>query len=797
MVTIINAKTGEPVGYIDSPGDYSINEERLQRFIDSAHENGIGRFSGDYDEEEDTMETEQEILMPEDDGFLRALINNISYPYIPSLDVNKQDDDYQNREYIDDPSEAPDDVEVHEGEEEDTWFYYPEDRDREEREWKSLEEMIEEIEEITEGESPYQTGQKAGDYIIDNILNADPADLQKAVESVVDWDQKSFEVAAKSAIHEYTKVDEEKDASLHKPVDYRDYRDIEGEFRREHGSKEASIVSSILGSWTSGDLFTEETAPMIQLAGELTGNSNIHQRDEDIEEELFNTDITSEEKEAIRDYMNFDREKIKEKFGEEIPVFRGLDSTPSSWEDNEELDLEDYDNLEDGVHNGQDIEMEHSCVESWSTNPIEALRFADDGGIILRDWMNVDEVLGSANSNGKFVADQAEYIRMHEEESKVYENGENVFARSDVSSLSLAQSTIQMWKERKQSNKSKQSNSVFSIPGEYNQADWLEDLQDKYDYNDDSNDEKIVKYRVYIDDRSDAPDWADVQEGPQGGLYYDVGGPSGQARLGQPASEAPANVPEELDLRNVIGWKDWDDVEERPGAFSEQEMSIGITEDDERVFVTESGPPGEIEHSTISSNKSTKLVEEAIDESKLEDHEIPEFPKMHINEEIMSVVVEDAGEDDSLSASRYKWEELSNPRNIRKHDRDSFISAVALKALVGDSDVGANIVTSSDGKFYPIDFDLSGAFIPRKDKDLKENNSMNYDGYWDKVARGSVGSNLNVEAEEVYNRAKKIAEAIDTEWLESAFEEDIHATTERKRHNYLRNIELLRRGENK
>lgn len=58
----------------------------------------------------------------------------------------------------------------------------------------------------------------------------------------------------------------------------------------------------------------------------------------------------------------------------------------------------------------------------------------------------------------------------------------------------------------------------------YDQADWLAELREEGDTKSLilNEMESLIKERRYIDDPSEAPEDADVQEGPQGGLYYEV-----------------------------------------------------------------------------------------------------------------------------------------------------------------------------------------------------------------------------------------------------------------------------------
>lgn len=437
----------------------------------------------------------------------------------------KQDVPYEDRQYVDSQDEVPDDVQAYEGDQEDTWYYdITETEQEEDGETKTREELIEEAGERFGDKKPYPAAQEAGEFIKDNILKADPKDLQEAVTEYLDWDEDNFEVPAKQAVHEHTKVEE--DSSLHKPVDYEDYDSIEADFRNEYSSESYFKSKTPLKEWVKGNLFNSKTAPLVQLAAEKSGNSNIHTREEGVEEEVLNQDVDDADIEALEDYMEFDRERIREKFGDRLPVFRGLKPDPATWQDPDKLDIEGVEGVIEAVEQGEDVELEHSCLESWSTNPIEAVRFSKGGGIIIQDWMDVDEVLASATSSGSFVADQAEYIRMHENETETYQNGEEVFLSEEISPLSIAQSAIQMWQEGN-AVEEKQSSSAITIPGEMNQSDWLSTLRDEYEYEDQvaTTEKQDVPYehRQYINDLNEAPDDVHIYDGEQeDAMYYDV-----------------------------------------------------------------------------------------------------------------------------------------------------------------------------------------------------------------------------------------------------------------------------------
>lgn len=70
--------------------------------------------------------------------------------------------------------------------------------------------------------------------------------------------------------------------------------------------------------------------------------------------------------------------------------------------------------------------------------------------------------------------------------------------------------------------------------------------------------EEIKKGRRYISDPSEAPENANVEQGPQGGYYYEVGGESGASSVpgegaSEPAQEAVASAVVGGQLEQFIG----------------------------------------------------------------------------------------------------------------------------------------------------------------------------------------------------------------------------------------------------
>lgn len=775
MVTIINHETGEPVGYIESD-DFSTNVPELQRFFESAYDNGVGREHAEYetDDDEDIKGTDVDILKPEDDGFIRTLVNSLTYPYKPSLSVNKQDEDYSERQYVDDPSEAPDEVEVHQGEEENTWFYYPE-----ETESVDMEELRAEVNsKLADIEDTDELRETAGKIIEENLFSADLVELREILDNYLDT--RDMRRAAKKAFHEYTKIDE--NSSLSIPADFDEQRARRKAFEEKYGRIDKSIVDDATSSWVSADMYSEEAAPLWHVARDETDNDKIYSR-----ADPFKYDISDEEKEAVRNLMDYTQDVIREKFGDKIPLFRGLKL-------NSDIDIDEEGQIwpkqmrELIEEENKDVILEHSSLESWSTNPIEAEKFAGDGGIILVEWGDTDEILVSGDVSDHFIKRQAEFVRLHEGKKR-YSNHENVFPSSEFNELSIAKFGVEMWQSRNNNeDKSMWKQDAVEIPGEMNQANWLRQLNTEEKHKRRSRIKSlydISKYRVYIDSRDDAPDWADVEEGPQGGIYYEVGDSEGQARLGQPASEAPENVPDHLDLRNVHQWLEWEDVDDSPGA-DEDSKAIAEMDDGSKVFVTLSGDKDPTRSTEVETNNMTHLVAESIDETKLDPEKAPLVPEMHVNEEVSGVVAESVGAEDSLNYSSYfrQWKRSKREEKREEWNREQLITSLAFKAVVGDPDTSGNIVTSKDKNFYPIDFDLAG-------RDIEEWDMLNKVNQY----RGTNEDEFDIDKEEIGNRMIEIANAVNINELENRLEDSMYGRTEgysTTRYHHLKNIQYLR-----
>jgi hypothetical protein len=85
---------------------------------------------------------------------------------------------------------------------------------------------------------------------------------------------------------------------------------------------------------------------------------------------------------AIGDSISVTRETLRETFGDTVPVARGVSG-------------EFAEQLREAAESGEDVEIEHRALESWSTFPAHAEQFATEGdgdGVLIQTEIPVDEV---------------------------------------------------------------------------------------------------------------------------------------------------------------------------------------------------------------------------------------------------------------------------------------------------------------------------------------------------------------------------------------------------------------------
>jgi PBSX family phage portal protein len=152
-----------------------------------------------------------------------------------------------------------------------------------------------------------------------------------------------------------------------------------------------------------GSLLNDNTAELWGAAIDTTGNDNIPD-DATADPDTVGDPLPAAEGDdpvtAIGDSVAVTREILRETFGETVPVARGVSG-------------EFAEQIQEAAENGEDIDIEHRTLESWSTFPAHAEQFADEGeedGVIIQTEIPVDEVWGSSHTTPGLAEEENELI---------------------------------------------------------------------------------------------------------------------------------------------------------------------------------------------------------------------------------------------------------------------------------------------------------------------------------------------------------------------------------------------------
>lgn len=250
------------------------------------------------------------------------------------------------------------------------------------------------------------------------------------------------------------------------------------------------------------------------------------------------------------------------------------------------------------------------------------------------------------------------------------------------------------------------------------------------------------------------------------------------------------DVPEHVNLDEGSEFEPLGFSGEQTGA-SEHAMWLVKTGDGDEMFVTlaNSSVVGDpIQSGEIANSFNDSLPEETQDQVG--------FPDINVDREREASVLEAVGADDSQAVFSY------DPSGVEaEFEKDSYLSAVAAKMIVGDTDIGGNIVTSSDGDFHPIDYDLAGSDLERQNERARDEEAGlfgNYDSVWEKVENKASSTTqrfaFEIEDGDVREKAIEIAQEVDVGSLEENLSESSDITRT-KRENVLKNVRQLRGGE--
>lgn len=226
---------------------------------------------------------------------------------------------------------------------------------------------------------------------------------------------------------------------------------------------------------------------------------------------------------------------------------------------------------------------------------------------------------------------------------------------------------------------------------------------------------------------------------------------------------------------------------EETGA-SENAMWLVKTDDGDEMFVTLDN--SSVAGAPIESGEMIRSLESSLSPDAQEQIG---FPDIHIDREREGSVLEGVGANDSAAVSAY------SPGDV-DFDKDDYISAVSGKLLIGDIDIGGNVVTSSDGEFHPIDYDIAGKDLEYRDEKARQSSGLygDCDSLWEKMdqrAQNLTDSyDFNIEDGDVKAKVYELAEEVDLDAFETSLAES-PSISDRKRNNVVNNIKLIQEGD--
>lgn len=260
------------------------------------------------------------------------------------------------------------------------------------------------------------------------------------------------------------------------------------------------------------------------------------------------------------------------------------------------------------------------------------------------------------------------------------------------------------------------------------------------------------------------------------------------------ATDRSPDAPAHLDLDQASELQPWAYTLEG-GGVQQQSMWRGWTDDGDSMIV-KLGPP-------VGSNHLLEgpAVVGAIDEALSADaSEAIGYPDVYVDEARNAVVMEDVGGENSDATVAFGPDDVASIGEERFRKRD-YVDAIAGKVLAGDDDIMANVVTSSDGEFHPIDFDMAGGELEAERSGAAADVDDLYgdaDGFWEKTAdhaNRNVGAfPFEVEAAELRERTEELADEVDLERLEAALADD-PTVSEEVAATVVENVRTLRGGE--
>lgn len=173
--------------------------------------------------------------------------------------------------------------------------------------------------------------------------------------------------------------------------------EAEEKFKEAVDDDVAEIAQNSLETWPL-DFFSEDMAPLWKTVMDETGNSNLLR----VEEEVTDTEVTEEEKKAIRAHKSHVEETLREVYGDTITVYRGVYGDAGG-------------KLQEASENEEEVEWERRAVESYTTELSYAKSYAQNpNGVVVEQEVPVEDVWASSYT-GFLDANENELVIQNDE----------------------------------------------------------------------------------------------------------------------------------------------------------------------------------------------------------------------------------------------------------------------------------------------------------------------------------------------------------------------------------------------
>lgn len=163
------------------------------------------------------------------------------------------------------------------------------------------------------------------------------------------------------------------------------------DFRQSFSQKTINKVDKIFEGWSGSA--KPNNIELFKHVSNLSGNQNYRDKYSD-EIETYN--LKTQEKNMINKRWDKTEDILREAFGEEIPVFRGIHG-------------EAAEKLRQGNAEKEEVQWNHRPIASFSTDPKHAKSFAQnsDNGIVIRQKVPVTDAIASSH-DGTLVSFESE-----------------------------------------------------------------------------------------------------------------------------------------------------------------------------------------------------------------------------------------------------------------------------------------------------------------------------------------------------------------------------------------------------